>query len=69
MPIDIRQLPDSIAAAVHAARASIGRVQALPIDTTPMPEAFTQWAKEILTNGELDQAIREASASDPDLAD
>lgn len=54
-------------AAVRA-RASLPKIVIVPLDTTPLPARFTEWADEFVKSGELAKALLEAADGDPDLA-
>ena len=69
MTIEVRDLPEAVREAAVRARASLPKFEIVPIDTTPLPAAFSAWADEFIESGELDRALREVAASDPDLAD
>jgi hypothetical protein len=66
--VDLGTLPSDLARTIRAARLRRGVITPkLFISTGPDP-IIGEWAKSITTSGELDAAIAEVAASDPDLA-
>ncbi len=68
MAIEVRDLPEVVRDAAVRARASLPKIAIAPLDTTPLPPKFTEWAEEFIRSGELAKALREAADGDPDLA-
>ena len=68
MAADVRDLPEALRDAAARARAAVPKHAVVPIDVTPLPEKFQQWAREFVATGELRRALDEAAAGDPDLA-
>ena len=68
MAIEVQDLPEVIRQAALRARASIPKIHVVPLDTTPLPSRFTEWADEFVRSGELAKALQEAADGDPDLA-
>ena len=67
MAIEVRDLPEVVREAAVRARASVPKIDIVPLDTTPLPPKFTEWAEEFISSGELAKALQEAAHSDPDL--
>ena len=67
MAIEVRDLPEVVRAAAMRARASLPKIDIVPLDTTPLPARFTAWADEFVRSGELAKALQEAANGDPDL--
>ena len=68
MVIEVRDLPEAVREAAVRARASSPKIDIVPLDRTPLPARFTEWADEFARSGELAMALQEAAGGDPDLA-
>jgi hypothetical protein len=66
--VDLDRLPSDLARTIRAARLGRGVVTLKPFISTGPDPIIGEWAKSIITSGELDAAIAEVAASDPDLA-
>ena len=67
MTVDLDTLPAELARSVRAARRRRGEVAAKPFVSKGLDPVIGEWAKSIVASGELDAAIAEVAASDPDL--
>ena len=67
MTVDLDVLPPKLARSVRAARRRRGEVVAKPFVSKGLDPVIGEWAKSIVESGELDAAIAEVAASDPDL--
>ena len=67
MTVDLDTLPPELARSVRAARRRRGEVVAKPFVSKGLDPVIGEWAKSIVASGELDAAIAEVAASDPDL--
>jgi hypothetical protein len=65
---DLDTLPSDLARTIRAARLRRGVTAPKPFISTGPDPLSGEWAKSIITSGELDAAIAEVAASDPDLA-
>ncbi len=65
--VDLDTLPSDLARTIQVARLRRGVITPKPFISTGPDPIIGEWAKSIITSGELDAAIAEA-ASDPDLA-
>ena len=65
--VDLDLLPPELARSVRAARRRRGAVVAKPFVSKRLDPVIGEWAKSIVASGELDAAIAEVAASDPDL--
>ena len=68
MAIEVRDLPKAVREAAVRARTSLPRIDILPLDTTPLPPKFIEWADQFVRSAELAKALEDAAAGDPDLA-
>ena len=68
MAIEVRDLPEAVREAAVRARTSLPKIYIVPLDTTPLPPKFTEWADQFVKSGELAKALQDAAAGDPDLA-
>ena len=68
MTVDLDTLPPELARSVRAARRRRGDVVVKPFVSKGLDPVIGEWAKSIVASGELDSAIAEVAASDPDLA-
>jgi hypothetical protein len=68
MTVDLDALPTDLARTIRAARLRRGDVPSKPFISNGPDPVIGEWAKAILASGELDAAIAEVAASDPDLA-
>ena len=68
MTVDLDTLPPELARSVRAARRRRGDVVVKPFVSKGLDPVIGEWAKSIVASGELDAAIAEVAASDPDLA-
>ena len=66
--VDLGVLPAPLADAVRAARGHRARVAVKPFVSTGPDPLIADWARNVVRSGELDAAIAEVSAADPDLA-
>ena len=66
--VDLDALPTDLAHTIRAARIRRGVVALKPFVSNGPDTVIGEWAKSILASGELDAAIAEVAASDPDLA-
>jgi hypothetical protein len=66
--VDLDTLPSDLARTIRAARLRRGAITAKPFISTGPDPIIGEWAKSIIASGELDAAIAEVAASDPDLA-
>ena len=66
--VDLDTLPSELARTIRAARLRRGVITPKPFISTGPDPIIGEWAKSIITSGELDAAIAEVAASDPDLA-
>ena len=64
--VDLGVLPAPLADAVPAARGRRARVAFKPFVPTGPEPLIADWAREVVQSGELDAAIAEVSAADPD---
>ena len=67
MTVDLDLLPPELARSVRAARRRRGEVVVKPFVSKGLDPVIGEWAKSIIASGELDAAIAEVAASDPDL--
>lgn len=67
MTVDLDLLPPELARSVRAARRRRGEIAAKPFVSKGPDPVIGEWAKSIVASGELDAAIAEVAASDPDL--
>ena len=67
MTVDLDTLPPELARSVRAARRRRGSVVVKPFVSKGLDPVIGEWAKSIVASGELDAAIAEVAASDPDL--
>ena len=67
MTVDLDTLPPELARSVRAARRRRGEVVAKPFVSKGLDPVIGEWAKSIVASGELDAAIAEVAASDPNL--
>ena len=65
--VDLGLLPPELARSVRAARRRRGEVVVKPFVSKGLDPVIGEWAKSIVASGELDAAIAEVAASDPDL--
>ena len=65
--VDLDLLPPELARSVRAARRRRGEVVVKPFVSKGIDPVIGDWAKSIVDSGELDAAIAEVAASDPDL--
>jgi hypothetical protein len=65
--VDLDTLPAELARSVRAARRRRGDVVVKPFVSKGLDPVIGDWAKSIVASGELDAAIAEVAASDPDL--
>ena len=65
--VDLDLLPPELARSVRAARRRRGVVVVKPFVSKGLDPVIGEWAKSIVASGELDAAIAEVAASDPDL--
>ena len=68
MTVDLDALPKDLARAVRAARLRRGDRPVTPHVSKGPDPLIGAWAKNLVESGELDAAIAEVAASDPDLA-
>ena len=68
MTVDLDTLPPELARSVRAARRRRGDVVVKPFVSKGFDPVIGEWAKSIVASGELDAAIAEVAASDPDRA-
>lgn len=68
MTVDLDTLPPELARSVRAARRRRGDVVVKPFVSKGLDPVIGEWAKSIVASGDLDAAIAEVAASDPDLA-
>ena len=67
MTVDLDTLPAELARSVRAARRRRGNVEAKAFVSSGLDPVIGDWAKSLIASGELDAAIAEIAASDPDL--
>ena len=67
MTVDLDTLPAELARTVRAARRRRGTVEAKAFVSRGLDPVIGDWAKSLIASGELDAAIAEIAASDPDL--
>ena len=66
--VDLDALPSELARTIRAASLRRSVITPKPFISTGPDPIIGEWAKSIITSGELDAAIAEVAASDPDLA-
>ena len=66
--VELDTLPSDLARTIRAARLRRGVITPKPFTSSGPDPIIGEWAKSIITSGELDAAIAEVAASDPDLA-
>jgi hypothetical protein len=67
MPSNLRSLPPEVAEAARRAREQAGTLSRRPPDFTPLSPEIAEWARQMIDTGELDRAIAQVAATDPDL--
>ena len=67
MTVDLDLLPPQLARSVRAARRRRGEVVSKTFVSKGLDPVIGEWAKSIVASGELDAAIAEVAASEPDL--
>lgn len=67
MTVDLGLLPQELARSVRKARRRRGNVEAKAVVSKGLDPVIGEWAKALTASGELDAAIAEVGASDPDL--
>lgn len=65
--VDLDTLPAELARSVRAARRRRGNVETKAFVSRGLDPVIGDWAKSLIASGELDAAIAEIAASDPDL--
>ena len=68
MTVDLDTLPAELARSVRAARRRRGDVVVKPFVSKGLDPVIGEWATSLVASGELDAAIAEIAASDPDLS-
>ena len=68
MTVDLDTLPAELARSVRSARRRRGDVVVKPFVSKGVDPVIGEWAKSLVASGDLDAAIVEIAASDPDLA-
>ena len=67
MTVDLALLLQDLARSVRAARRRRGNVETKAFVSKGLNPVIGHWAKSLIASGELDAAIAEIAASDPDL--
>ena len=67
MTVDLDTLPVELARSVRAARRRRGNVAAKAFVPRGLDPLIGDWANSLIASGDLDAAIAEVAASDPDL--
>ena len=65
--VDLDTLPAELARSVRAARRRHGNVDTKALVSKGLDPVIGVWAKSLIASGDLDAAIAEIAASDPDL--
>ena len=67
MTVDLDTLPAELARSVRDARRRRGNVETKAFVSKGLDPVIGDWAKSLMASGELDAAIAEVAASEPDL--